>query len=362
MSLIRFQDSKGKYYPHLYINTDSGIFYSVIRKGERVFKSSLETTDFNTARSRIAEKFKELDVTKYVKKQNKLLREYFNDLLKEKEAEELQPGTINKIKTVWEKSINPFWGHLNTDKVNQDMVTEFIVWHKENREGIQFQNTFKYLGNLFRFLFERTLIAKRPTLTIPKAEQRHIDKKKGRVITLEERNKIYSKLTGEYLLITQIAYETGMRQMEIGSMQVSRVKKIKDCYVFELEIEDTKNELARVVPMPKFLNSQIKERLQNTYYLFPMKSDPKRHIPPQMIDKAWQEAKRLAKIQGRLRFHDLRHSCATRTAKSGMNPAVACTILGMNLKTYQKTYLNLSVDDLIIVTEGFYPKSGGTSE
>lgn len=65
-----------------------------------------------------------------------------------------------------------------------------------------------------------------------------------------------------------------------------------------------------------------------------------------LVGKCGETIRREIK-KGRLRFHDLRHSRATEFARQDVNPAIACTILGMSLRMYQKVYLNLSGADLL---------------
>ena len=361
MAFHKFKDKKGNSYPHLYIDDVSGIFYCVARKRDKILKASLETTDFNEARAKLYDVLRSFDVTKSVPKTNKLLREYWDDLKREKIAKETKASTLKKIDNIWKNSISPYWGHLSAMDINQDEVTDFMIWHKENRPDVQFINVFKYLGNLFRFLHHRRLILTLPELELPKTEQRHHAKKKGRVITDGEFKEIISHLDARTKLIAQIAMCTGMRQMEIGSIERDQVEKLEGSFIFNLDTDDTKTGLARSIPIPRFLNSQIESYYQDTdRFLFKTKSGS--HVPSQLIDKPWQKAKIKAKIVGRMRFHDLRHTCATRMAKQGVNPVIACTMLGMNLKTFQKTYLNLSIKDLIIASEALFNSLEGAHD
>lgn len=355
----KFKDKKGNSYPYLYIDEASGIFYAVARRGAKVLKSSLETTDFNTARSKLYTVLRDLEITKNVVKTNKLVKEYAADMLKEKIAQEIKESTQNRIEVILEKSILPFWGNFNASHVTQDNVTLFMLWHKEHRKGIQFVNVFKYLGNLFRFMHERGAISIIPKLEIPKTEIRQHAKKKGRVATDEELKKIFSHMSGQTKLITQIALSTGMRQMEIGLIETSRIRKIGETIVFCLDTDDTKTGMAREIPIPSTLNAEIEVLIKkDSQFLFTQYRNEKKPIDAQAIDKAWRKARDSAGIIGRLRFHDLRHTCATTMARRNINPVIACTMLGMSLRTFQKTYLNLSTQDLIIASETLFKSFG----
>jgi integrase len=340
VSLQKFKDKKGNEYAHLYYHSTSQTVYVVARVGGRVRKASLQTDDFNTARGLILPTLKMIGAeVETGRKENLLIKDFFEEMRKEKIAEEVKESTLTKIDTVWKKSIEPFWGHLNSDKVDDAKVTEFILWHREKRPGLQFINVFKYLGNIFRLMQKRGHLSIVPKLEIPKTEQKHHAKKKGRIATNEEMKAIISVLPEPVNLITRLALSTGMRQMEIGQMELSRIKTSGESLVFCLDTDDTKTGLAREIPLPPGLSSEVSaliEMLRGETYLFPRPKDSTKPIYSQSIDKAWQRAKLDAKIVGRLRFHDLRHTCATKMAQLGINPVVACTMLGMILKTYQQ--------------------------
>ena len=273
-------------------------------------------------------------------------------MVEQKTAYETSSATMARIKTIWEKSLAPFWKDVSPKDIDQQLITTFINWHKKNRPGIQLVNVFKYLGNVFAVMIEAGAmdIARRPKLELPKDEQKHHAKQKGRYITDDEFQSILNHAMDEFRLFLLIAYCCGMRKMEIGKLEVSRIRRAGERFIASLDTDDTKTGLAREVPFPIFLHDLIDRQLElKSKYLFPMGSDSDRHISPQAIDGAWKFCKK--EIKGRMRFHDLRHSCASNLAKSNINPIVAVTMLGMSLQTFQKTYLKLTAQDLIIASE-----------
>lgn len=363
--ITKFIDKKGNSYPYLYVDQITGTFYIRKRVGERVLSSSLETRDFNKARSLVTDKIRELlNKPESGPKKNLLFMDFYELMIDEKRAANIKDSTMTRIETVWRLSLEPFWAHVQVGDIDRQMVIDFMTWHKRKRPGVQFVNVFKYLGNVFNVMVERgaMLPANKPPLEIPKDEQRHIAKKKGRYLDDEQMRKLLLACDERTLLIVSISASTGMRKMEIGSLELSRLKKIKDRYLIELDTDDTKTGLARIIPMPKYLNALIEAQInQKSKYLFPMLSNLNRSISSQLIDKGWREAKRNAGIVGKLRFHDLRHIAATNFAKSNISPIVACTILGMSFSTYQKIYLRLEADDLIIGVEAMASRFVGES-
>lgn len=283
-----------------------------------------------------------------------VFKDFYDQMIEQKKAYETSPVTMSRIETIWKKSLRPFWENIEPEKINQQLITTFINWHKEHRKGVQLVNVFKYLGNVFAVMVEAGAmeISKKPKLELPKTEQLHHARQKGRYVTDEEFRRILAKIPKEMQLFFLISYCTGMRKMEIGKLEISRLRLANDRYVAILDTDDTKTGLAREVPFPTILKPLIDEQLKlGSKYLFPMQTDMNRHIKPAGIDVFWVKAKKDAGIIGKMRLHDLRHSCASNLAKSNINPIVAVTMLGMSLVTFQKTYLKLTANDLIVASE-----------
>ena len=354
--ILKYSDKKGNTYPYLFIDMMSGIFYAKKRVGLEILIGSLETTDFNTARSKVMDKIAEMTKLAAASspKTHMIFKDFYDLMLDEKVSSETAIATMKRIEVIWRLSLEPFWAYTRPEDINQQMITEFMTWHKRKRPGIQFINVFKYLGNVINVMIEAgaMLPADRPRLEIPRDEVKHHAKQKGRYVSDEEVREILKHSDKQTWLLVMIAYCTGMRKMEIGSLALERLEKHAGRYVIKLDTDDTKTGLAREVPLPASLNDAIQFHIRpKASYLFPMKTNLKRFMSPQLLDKGWVEAKTAAKIKGALRFHDLRHTCASNFAKGNINPVIAVTILGMSLQTFQRTYLKLKASDLIIASE-----------
>lgn len=357
-NLRKYADKKGQSLPHLYVNTNTNDFWVVLRVGKVVRKQSLETSDYVKALSKLPLTLAQLGDAQSIKSVSKrapqkLVRDYFEAVRKEKIANEINENTIRRMDSIW-KRIEPYVGNLNASQIRPDMMPDFILWHKAKHPGVQLFNTYKYLGNIFRYMVRvgAIKVSQVPELVLPKLEQKHHDKKKGRILDDAESLELLKHGTVRGSLIFGIAFYMGMRKMEIASLTKDRIKFEDGRYFFELTEHDTKTGVARTIPVPKFINPFLAEQINATEsnYLFPAAKGGG-HIPSQTVDAEWLEIKRQAKIKGRLRFHDLRHNRATIMAKLGVNPIIACTILGMSLKTYQMRYLKLSGKDLMLTMD-----------
>lgn len=355
MSNIRkYEDRKGNSTAHLYRDVATEIFYAVIRVGRKIEKKSLETNEYLEALRVLPAALIELGQAPENRKKNasaKLCSDYWLELKTHKTADEIRESTLQKMDTVWAHKIEPYLGNWRADEITSGMGANFMIWHRKRFPGQQLFNTYKYLSNLLNFMLEQGAITPQqmPALKISKKEKDHHASKKGRVITEEERAALRSGGSNRLRLIVGLCDILGMRKMEVGSLQKSRIKKEEGRFMIYLTGDDTKTGLARVLGVPRSLEAALEAQIKasaKSEYLFPTVSGLK-PVPSQVIDREWIILKREAKIEGRLRFHDLRHSRATEFARQKVNPAIACTILGMSLRMYQKVYLNLKGSDLL---------------
>lgn len=351
--LKKYKDRKGNSTAHLYRDEVTDLFYAVIRIGEKIEKKSLETSDYLEALRLLPLALEQLGKPRIevANTTNKLCRDFWKELRAEKEAKEIRPSTLLKIDSVWDGHLEPFVGNLRPDQIQKGIETDFILWHRKHFKNQQLFNPFKYLSNLFAFMLDRGAItaSQMPELKLSKSEKRQHAKKKGRVITSDERAALHEHGSTRIRLIISLGDVLGMRKMEIGALEKSRITKEAGRYMIGLTEDDTKTGLPRLLGIPKSSQRLLEEQVKasgRSRYLFPTR-DGAKYLPSQLIDREWLAVKKLAKIEGRLRFHDLRHSRATEFARQNVNPAIACTILGMSLRMYQKVYLNLSGNDLL---------------
>lgn len=353
-NLKKFKDRKGNSTAHLYRDVETDTFFAVIRIGKKIRKKSLETKDYLEALRRLPNALDQLGhVVDAVAdaKTVKLLSNYWALLINDKRAKEVRESTLIKTEVVWRLHLEPYLGNWRPDQVNRAMLSDYVLWNKARFPNQQFFNKYKYLSNLLNFMLMHGAITadQIPDFELTKKEKRQHAKKKGRAITADERARLRSGGGGRIRLIVGLCDILGARKMEIGSLQKSRIKRENSRTMIYLEEDDTKTGLARVLAVPPSLEAAFQTQIKNSgqsRFLFPT-VDGSKHIPDTLIDRDWVKLKIEAKIQGRLRFHDLRHSRATEFARSNTNPVIACTILGMTLKEYQRTYLNLSGVDLL---------------
>lgn len=260
----------------------------------------------------------------------------------------------------WEHGMSGFWDKKTLTDFTQQGIDNYEGWYLKNKSDRVFFNTMKHFRMLINYLWNEGYLKhldRKPVLSDLDQEFLNSKNKKetvGRVYTDKEfRAMIDAPIKFEATrrrirLGIMFGRFLGTRKMEAVSAKWSKISWSKK----EIEIWSSKNKKWRMVPLPDVLlnelrswqaeNSQIK-----TEYIFFAPRNPKTHISSQVFDKGWTKAKQLAKIsqwnvENAARFHDLRHTFASQTADEGWPVRVACDILDMSIKEYERTYTHPS--------------------
>lgn len=329
--------------PNLYRDEETGIFYARLYHEGTVRSRSLETDVLTVAKTRMKDKL--LDITKErpQKTQNKLVSDYFKDLWSiHQDQRGTFETTLKRYKTVWEKSLRPFWGDMAAHDISQQTVTAFFKWHKINR-STQLFNDIKLLKQILELMRSEGEDFPKLNLNLPAAESAQQKIQKGTYIKASEAHKIISATQDvRFKWIFEAAYTTGMRKGEIIKLRREHVNGAE----IKLEARFVKTRKGRTVPLTKSLADELSRIMPANGWAFPQATDPSKHIPEQLVDRAWRISKEKAWIKRRIRFHDLRHTCATNLAQAGFDPIRASTFLGMSIKIFQDIYLKKDVLDL----------------
>ena len=126
------------------------------------------------------------------------------------------------------------------------------------------------------------------------------------------------------------ALQTGMRRNEIF--------KLKWAYIdFEyefIELLETKSGKSRKIPISSKLMKVLNEAKNNTEYVF---LNPETNMPYNDIKKAFHTVLKKAEIKD-FRFHDFRHTAATRMLENGADIRTVQEILGHSSVSVTERY------------------------
>jgi integrase len=163
------------------------------------------------------------------------------------------------------------------------------------------------------------------------------DNLKERILTDDEEEKLLEASTSHLRPIILTALHTGMRRGEILGLkwhQVDLAKRI-------IRVEKTKSGKNRFIPISEFLMLELvklKKENGTSQFVF---LNPRTRKPMTDVKTSFNAATRRAGIYG-LRFHDLRHTFASRLVEMGFDLITVKDLLGHNsvITTQRYTHAN----------------------
>lgn len=361
-----------------FVNPVSGIIYYRARIKGKAEKFSTGKKTIKEARSFVEGKLLDIlsDNPEKAKRQkrgvlNIPVETAWNDLMKEREPQK-DPATITKNRVSW-NNMSAFWETKTVNQINAKTIKAFENWYLENHPTRIFFNTHKDLTMLFNYCFREGYISKPPKISdldlIIKARTQH--KEVGRVYTEKEITGLieatetvsqYQELKLKARIGILMGARAGLRKKEALAIEWANV----DFKLQKMKVWSFKNKKWREVPLADELIEALKElkAIQDkSKFVFPMASDPTRFLSSQLFDKLWYKCQEISKLKDwdvplAARFHDLRHTFATKTAVDNWPVVVACRMLDMSITEYEKTYTHTTSKDASI----YMSKSFGASK
>lgn len=233
------------------------------------------------------------------------LRDYFRN----KKLRDISPILIEKYRSDRKKTVKK--------QADDENVCTYITNATVNRE-------IEILRKMFNIAIDNGWIDKNPCSS-RKVHKLREDNKKERFLLPHEEARLLEKCTGEFAYMYSIiicALHSGMRKGEILSLKWDCVN-FKDKFITLLQ---TKSGKMRKIPINSVLLPELNELYKNkcSEYVFVNPETKNRYYD---LKRAFPSLCKQAKIKD-LRFHDLRHTAATRMVASGIDLVVVQEILG----------------------------------
>lgn len=239
------------------------------------------------------------------------------------------------------------------EHVNTETVVEFVNWRKAQgiaSDTIIFQ--LRALTLLWKSTFERRGIysVPPPTLEIRNKKYGLKAKKVVRFATEDEWQRLLDACTYEgHRVIMTVAVETGMRDQELCQLRWSAIRFDNREIIFEQHIVSTKNNRMRVIPMSTTCYDTLlalREGRLPPPYLGP--KEPVFHWAGRPYNKnsPWFiKVRDRAGVTG-FRFHDIRHTFATRYLNAGGSIEMLSKILGHSSIQMTERYAHFATSSL----------------
>ena len=208
---------------------------------------------------------------------------------------------------------------VSTIKVQK--IESFKTYLKEERKSSK-STINKYLfalSKMFRLGIRNKLITENPVTEIEKFQE---DDHRVRYLTKDEETRMYEIIDKQFPYIKPLvtcALQTAMRRGEIFNLKWDNI----DFDFNFIELTETKSGKSRKIPISNKLMEIFKKR-NNSQYVFINKDTGE---PFKDIKKAFRNILKQAQIKN-FRFHDLRHTAATRMVEKGIPLPVVQELLG----------------------------------
>lgn len=251
------------------------------------------------------------------------------------------------------RHLNAFFGDRELSRITPKDIDDYksfrlsrVTAATTNRE----LEVFRYLFNLAE-RWER-FFGKNP---VSKAGLLPLNNQMERILSYEEQERLLEASPGYFKGIILCALNSGMRKTEIITLKWSNVDLINN--VITLEQQNTKSNKMRRIPVNTVLRKLLLEQRlvsSGSEFVF-LNSAGLPYKRQDSLNRIWKRVTEQAGITG-LRFHDLRHTTATRMLENTGNLFAVSRILGHSSVSVTSRYLHPD-NSLVEATESLTKNS-----
>lgn len=255
-------------------------------------------------------------------------------------------------------------GKTPIDSLSNADVLKFVARRRAEVSNATVNRQLQLLGRALRHM-QKFYDAEIPELDLKAAETPE-PKERIRELTRDEQQRLFDKLRTDLHPFVTFALMTGARISTIANLRWSDVHIDLGEMVFRLKGGDTmkfpisREMRAFLSALPK--SNTVEARRYVFTYVDQKTLDRKRIIPNGGgVNADFREAVHDAEIED-FRFHDLRHTFATRMLRQTQNLKLVSKLLGhKNIETTTR-YAHVLIDDMRSALDDFSPVSGGNPQ
>ena len=215
------------------------------------------------------------------------------------------------------RSLGPFFKGKTIQDIGPELIERYKAKRKTEVSPATVNRDLAFLKTMFNKAVEWGRLESSPVKNVKKFKEPN---SKERILCPDEMKRLIDAANNHLEPILIIALNTGMRRGEILSLKWENIDLSKRC----IHLEDSKSGKSRDIPMNGLVIEVLSVIAQNSEYVFP---NPRTGGPIEDVKTAFKTACERAKIKG-LRFHDLRHTAATRMVEAMVDLVTVSKILG----------------------------------
>ncbi|MGA9771046.1 MAG: site-specific integrase [Blastocatellia bacterium] len=223
-------------------------------------------------------------------------------------------------------------------RFRSDRINTMTI-HNKPRSITSVNRELETLRNMLNIAQREGWLLRNPFTSGPSLIQKAHEKKRERILTLEEEGRLLAACTGRrshLIPILIMALDTGMRRGEILTLTWRDIDF--ESKVIAIRAFNTKTQRERMIGM----TPRIAQELLNLYSPELHQSDERIFGIIDNVKKSFTSACRAASIEG-LRLHDCRHTFATRLIEAGVPQAEVSRLLGHANTSMTDRYINADV-------------------
>ncbi len=230
-----------------------------------------------------------------------------------------------------------YFGNIDLQDITPAKIEDFKRDVKKDRDNknATINRHLQALSKMLNIAVANELINKNPMWSVKKLKE---DNHKTRVLTQEEEKRLFEEIERGYEVIgrerkpktiypyihlkplIECALQTAMRRSEIFKLKWSNID-----FEYEIiELLETKSGKSRKIPISSKMMKVLEEAKNGTEYVFINKDTG---LPYNDIKKSFHTVLKKAEIKD-FRFHDFRHTAATRMLEKGADIRTVQEILG----------------------------------
>ncbi len=303
----------------------SGIWWTCIRHNGKKIQKSLETTDRKLAQAIEAKIRTEIVEGSFFEKSigsNKTFRDMMIKFIKEhspKVSISMQKSYITSL-----NHLDLFFGSSNLLAISPKMISRYKILRRD--EGSASGSINKELAMLSKAfslaVMEWEWLKDNPVSRVPRENENN---ERDRWLSKEEETILLDNCPEWLRDILVFDLNTGLRQQELLSLEWNRVNLFRKTIL----IQNTKNGKPKTLPLNKFaldvLNRRSKMKSIKNDLVFFNKNGRKIHVSN--LRKSFYRVMGKVGIKD-FRFHDLRHTFASRLAQAGVDLYKISKLLG----------------------------------
>lgn len=256
---------------------------------------------------------------------------------------DLEPKTRAGYKAILSRHVLPRWSGVRIGAVSPEAIQEWVNELAAARHPNTVRRIYSVLRAVLKVAVERRYLLANPcdVVRLPRAPAVNIGERV--ILSASEVTALADAITPRYRLLIYAAAYTGLRAGELGALRRRDVDLLHGSLNVERALKDvsghlifgsTKTAKTRRVGMPKFLVGMFSKHLEalgggrDALVFTGPDGGPLRHH--NMYLRHFKPAVRAALPSDKhgLRFHDLRHTCASLLIAAGAHPKAIQEHLG----------------------------------